>query len=52
MAGAAPGIQEALNRGHVSCLSLHLGWLAQGLECDALRPISKTQSLKEAVSLA
>lgn len=53
MAGAALGIQEALISGHISGLSsLHLGWLAQVLECDVLRLTSKVQSLKESVSLA
>lgn len=50
--GGALGIQEVLNSGHISCLSsLHLGWMAQGLDCDAFRPISKAQSWKESVSL-
>lgn len=52
MAGVTFGIQEALNSGHISGPSLRLGWLAQGLECGALRPISKSQPLKESFSLA
>ena len=50
VAGVAPGTRGALSKWHFSCLPpLNLGLLAQRLECDALRPVLKPQSLEESL---